>query len=142
MDQHDFFSVHMIEKKIVNRKTSVDGQKINWLKIRSISLKKDQPYVLFIQQNSLDAPIQRIDIKKSGRNSSKVKEEAIFLMNELLWPNGKPVAAKKLQNLNEMMHLIPSDAINFYKKLVGDENIEEDAECYNVVTLDFDVEYE
>lgn len=34
-----------------------------------------------------------------------------------------------------MMHLIPSDALDFYKNLIGDDKIEED-----FVTLDFKVE--
>ena len=140
MNTCDFLSVNMIEKKIVNRKTSIDGQKINWLKIRSIILKKDEPFLLTVQHDSFDAPVHKVDIKKKdGRNSSKSKIEDLFLMSTL-WPNGKMIAAKKLANLNEMMHLIPSDCQDFYKKIQGDDNIEEDIDGYNIASLDFEVE--
>ena len=55
------------------------------------------------------------------------------------WPNGKPIAEAKLQNLKEMMHLIPADALPFYKNLQG-TNIIEDVEGYNVNVEDLDFE--
>ena len=74
----------MIFKKIVNRKTSIDGQKIKWLKIRSIILQKDEPFLLTVQHDSFDAPVHKVNIKKKEeRNSSKSKIEDLFLMSKV-----------------------------------------------------------
>lgn len=57
-----------------------------------------------------------------------------------LWPDGKPIAEKKLEDLRFLLPLIPKDAKRFYKNLVVDPTIEDDLDGYG--QPDFDVEYE
>lgn len=68
--------------------------------------------------------------KKCGRPSIETrknfKESFMFL-----WPNGKPIRDKKLDDLKFLLNLIQKDAKEFYKKLTGDPNIEEDIEGFN-----------
>lgn len=138
----DFFGISNVEKNITNRKISVNGEKINWLTIRSIKITKDEPFLLYIQQNSFDDPIQEVNIKKltRGRPTQNYSQENVFLNLVELWPQGKAIAEPKLANLREMYHLIPSDCLSFYQKLNGNANIEEDAEGYNIGNLDFRIE--
>lgn len=137
MSGKDFLGVMNIEKKITNRKITDDKEKINWLKIRSIKIEKQEPFSLMIQQHDFSQPYQKISIKKSSRGRPGTEE--IFSDLLPLWPNGKPIAEAKLQNLKEMMHLIPADALPFYQNLQS-VNITEDVEGYNVEDLDFEVD--
>uniref|UniRef100_A0A6P7GZ20 Uncharacterized protein LOC114348666 n=1 Tax=Diabrotica virgifera virgifera TaxID=50390 RepID=A0A6P7GZ20_DIAVI len=137
MHVEDFLGVINIEKKIANRKVTEDKEKINWLKIRSIKIEKSDPFRLMIQQHDFSQPYQTISIKKSSRGRTANQE--IFSVLIPLWPNGKPIAEAKLQNLKEMMHLIPADALTFYQNLQG-ANVTEDVEGYNVNVEDLDFE--
>ena len=141
MTKNDFVGVQNIEKKIVNRKVSVDGEKINWLHIRAIKMEKSEPFLLKVQLNSFSDPFQTINIKKREILPGRPTQENIFL-NSLtpLWPKGKPIADAKLNNLKEMFHLIPKDCYTFYENLKGSANIQEDIDGFNVEDLDFEVE--
>lgn len=145
MSSKDFFGIANVEKNITNRKISVSGEKINWLTIRSIKITKDEPFILYIQQNSFDDPIQEVNIKKltRGRRTTTTTQNSsknIFLNLVELWPQGKAIAEPKLANLREMYHLIPLDCLSFYQKLQGNDNIEEDTEGFNIENLDFCIE--
>ncbi|KAF9791441.1 hypothetical protein SFRURICE_014779 [Spodoptera frugiperda] len=48
---------------------------------------------------------------------------------EPLWPTGKLVSEAKLKDLKSMLHLIPQDSYDFYVKLVGQDDIEDDLEA-------------
>lgn len=137
MNSNDFVGVINIEKGITNRKISVNGEKINWLSIRSIGLKKNEPFLLFVQQNTFDDPIQEVNIKKIKRGRQPQNDVDVFLNLVKLWPQGKAIAEPKLVNLKEMYHLIPSDCLSFYQNLKGNPNIEEDVDGYNTENLDF-----
>lgn len=142
MSHKDFFGVANLEKSITNRKTATNGEKINWLKIRSIRIEKKDPFILKIKQNDFASPEETVNIKKSVRGKSSVNPGDVFSDLVELWPNGKPVAEAKLQNLRELFHLIPQDAMEFYNNLVGDPSITEDVDGYNVAELDFEIEAE
>lgn len=139
MESNDFFGVEEIEKHIVNRKMTQDKEKINWLHIRSIRLDKDEPFHLFIKQHKFTSNFQKVNIKKNIRGrpfANGTPYESLVP----LWPQGKPIALPKLQNLHEMIHLIPSDALQFYSNLKGNKRIIEDVDGFDIEQLDFDVE--
>jgi len=48
MNDEDFVSSEILEKKITNRKVSISGDKINWLQIRQIKLCRNHPFSLFV----------------------------------------------------------------------------------------------
>lgn len=56
-----------------------------------------------------------------------------------LLANEKPIATAKLQNIKQMMHLIPEDALPFCQNLKGANNTE-DVDGYNIADLDFEVD--
>ncbi|KAF9817208.1 hypothetical protein SFRURICE_013996 [Spodoptera frugiperda] len=58
---------------------------------------------------------------------------------EPLWPTGKHVSEAKLKELKSMLHLIPQDSHDFYVKLVGQDDIEDDLEGFSVQS-DFKLE--
>lgn len=136
----EFFGTSLIEKSITNRKVSVDGEKINWLTIRSIKITKTEPLSLFIQQNAFNSGVKEVNIKKITRGRQLQNQSNLFSNLVELWPQGKTIAEPKLLNLREMYHLLPADCLGFYEKLKGNANIEEDVDCFNTENLDFCVE--
>lgn len=141
MDGADFVSVSNLEKNIVNRKVGDGGEKVNWLHIKSIRLEKNQPFLLIVQQHSFTEQTHQINIqKKSGRGRSVNAADIFSEPLPLLWPNGKVIADKKLTNLKELFHLIPSDCMEFYNGLRGSSSIQEDVDGFDVENLDFEID--
>lgn len=58
---------------------------------------------------------------------------------DLLWPTGKPISDAKLTDLKSIMHLIPSDAQDFYKNLKSNDTVDDDIDGFSGA-LDFEVE--
>lgn len=53
MKSQDFLSSKKIEKKVINRKICINKNKINWLIIKQIILKKDDPYLITMISDSV-----------------------------------------------------------------------------------------
>ncbi|CAG9771476.1 unnamed protein product [Ceutorhynchus assimilis] len=106
MSSKDFLGVTKVEKNITNRKISVDGEKINWLNIRSIKIEKNKPFSLYIQQNTFDGPFEEVNIQKLRRGRQPENQGDLFLDLDLLWPQGKAIAEPKLANLRKEMPIL------------------------------------
>lgn len=68
----DFFSIEDIAKKIINRKLSVDNEKVNWLKAKVIRFIKEKPFSIFFKYTHTEGnDFQEVDISKTtkGRKS-------------------------------------------------------------------------
>lgn len=141
LNRDDFVSTAKIEKQITNRKKDIDEMKINWLHMKEIKVQRDKPYSLFVKNIHNSSEYSEINIRK---RQGRPRDSDINFSNNLerLWPNGKPVAQAKLDDIRSYMHLIPAADQGFYLNLIGDTSIEEDIEGYNVTALDFDVETE
>lgn len=50
MESESFLSTENLEKMIVNRRKKVDGEKVNWHKIREIRNEKVDAFSIYIQQ--------------------------------------------------------------------------------------------
>lgn len=131
MDSQNFWSTEKLEKNITNRKTTIDKNKINWLKIRKIMLKKNKLYSFFMATEP-DGDYVEVSIEK------KTKGTSFPLNTELLtplWPNGKEIAQAKLND-----HLIPSDCKRFYENLKGNPNLIDDIDGFGVP--DFELQFD
>lgn len=51
----------------------------------------------------------------------------------------KPVSTAKLNDIKSILHLIPTDAKSFYKKLTGSDTVTDDIDGFNG-SLDFEPE--
>lgn len=135
MRKEDFLSSANLEKRIINRKKATDGSKVSWLKTKEIMLRKEDEFSIFMRSD-LDSDYQEVNLKKNLRGNT------VSLTKELmdpLWPNGKPVPEAKLNDLKSLLHLIPEDAQDFYKKLTGDVTVEDDIDGFSG-EVDFEVE--
>lgn len=141
MNDEDFVSSEMLEKKTTNRKVSVSGDKINWLQARRIKLCRNQPFSLLMSTTLSDENFLEINIEKRGRG--RISNDILFPSETLLtklWPNGKEINQAKLDDIKSIMHLIPADAQEFYTHFTGNGIINlEDVNGFNE-NLDFDIE--
>lgn len=46
MKHEDFYSTETLEKSITNRKKNVDGEPVNWLKMRWVRIEKAEPFAI------------------------------------------------------------------------------------------------
>lgn len=111
MATNDFVSSEMLEKQITNRKKDIAGEKINWLKIRSILHLKQKPMIIYIKDDNDKAQI--IDFKK--RNISQDNLAQIELNQ--LYPHGKTITTEKLNDLMDLLKYVPPEFHSFYKNL-------------------------
>lgn len=140
MKSGDFNGTEKLEKKIVNRKKtdSEHPKKINWLQIREIFLKKQEPLKMYCRSNFATT----YDSVDFGRKSQKDKQvQNISFKNSLvpMWVGGKEIAAPKLKDLKSIMHLIPADAKAYYQNLSGSRAVEDDIDGF-CGSLDFHIE--
>ncbi|CAG4952193.1 unnamed protein product [Colias eurytheme] len=138
MESCDFVGSQILEKKIVNRKIFNDKSKVNWLKTKEILITKKTQHSLFMR-TSFNEDYKELNIKKKlkGVDLGVIEEDL-----QELWPSGKLINKKKLNDLKSLFHLIPNDCIGYYKKLKGDDAIIDDIEYGYCDEPDFDLDEE
>lgn len=119
MKKEDFFSSKSLEGFITNRKCFIDGTKVQWLKTGWIKLEKDNPLIIKMKQNYIEADnFYELDLwpKKKGRRSYPLKDL------DILYPNGKELTTEKIANLLFLTQYIPPVYHEFYRNLKGNPN--------------------
>lgn len=136
LSSQDFFSVRKLEELITNRKVDVNKQKINWMETHEILLNKAQPHIIKMKRK-IDDDFQIVDIAKI--NSKTINFGKVEL--EQLWPNGRPLSEAKLNDLMELMELVPDKYKYFYEFLgvVTTHDFIDDAEGFGEA-IDFELE--
>lgn len=127
MESNMFFSTANLQKQIVNRKRNIDGEKINWHKIRQIQIKKDDIFSIYIkQQNKVN--IERIDIGKKTITAEQFIATDLINLNE----GYHLISVNKYQDLQCLLKYIPNSYHEFYRNLkVDNSNIDVD---YNLAS--------
>lgn len=93
MQKEDFFSTKILENNIVNRKKTTTGDKVEWLKMSWIQLRKDEPKKMYFKYNyNTETHFSEVDLKKNvrGRPSTNSYTEL-----DLLYPEGKAITEEK-----------------------------------------------
>ena len=105
-----FRSTKRILNAITNRKTSVDGQKVNWLQIQWIRVRKDKPLCMHVK-DSLDEefPFTVVSFAKRGRQRSLGKTKL-----PQLYAAQRPVSKEKHSDLRKLLKYIPPIHHDFY----------------------------
>lgn len=119
MESGDFVSSAELKTMIVNRKTSIGGFKVNWLDIRQLKYRKDEPFVLHIICN--DGGSHAINIKKKNFN-----EDSLTMCDlPLLYPNGKIISKQKYDDLIKLLKYVPPEHHSFFTTIKYDEEEED-----------------
>lgn len=136
MLKHDFFSIKKMEDLITNRKIDIFKNKISWLETHEILIDKFQP-MLIKMRKTMDGDFQSINIEKLGCKGTN------FATVELdhLWPQGRPLSKKKVDDLKNILELVPDKYKYFYSFLgvVESREFDDDIDGFGE-SVDFDVE--
>ena len=74
IEQEHFFSTSKLEKDIANCKVSIDGNKIEWLKINWIQLQKGNPKQIRIEYtHSEDMPFTTVDVSRKYQGTEGIR---------------------------------------------------------------------
>ena len=109
-------------KALLNKKVSVDGERVKWLQIQWIHFDRKQPNIMFFKYSfNPDAAFMSVHLDKRGRarSLSKVKMP-------LLYPIGRAVQHRKVLVLKALMTFVLPVHHAFYKHLKIDNVDDED----------------
>lgn len=113
MNREDFLSCAQLEKIITNRKKSIDGSKINWLKFQKITNMRSNPFDLMVENYSLQSqPQTHISLKKRGESNTFSKAKFTSL-----YPGPRPIKKEKFDDLQNLLKYIDSQYHEFYNSL-------------------------
>lgn len=116
MGENDFVSSAKLEQCIVNRKKDTDGEKINWLKIRTFAYRKDDPFHVYVLSN--DGKKRKINMKKKGFDADSL----ITCNVATLYPGGRAISTKKYNDLMQLLKYVPQEKHDFFINLQKDES--------------------
>lgn len=79
MEQEDFFSSEHLEKGITNRKTAMNGEKVNWLNIRKIINNRKYPFEFAFENYSVCplAPVH-VSLRKRGEKTIQLHQSSVL----------------------------------------------------------------
>ncbi|KAH3698096.1 hypothetical protein DPMN_116022 [Dreissena polymorpha] len=116
MDFKDF-----VKKHCTNLKTSVTGQRINWLKVKWIQVRRDNQRSVFVNYSFDDNQFQEIQVQKTTRKQKGVHNT---------WPNRESDLKRcydtklpiSIQKKNDLVNLcsketIPEELNSYYESL-------------------------
>lgn len=109
MKIYDFLSVEPLEKLIIDKKISADGKKIKWSAYKSITHKKNEPFVLHVTEYD----------ETSSKITLKTKPNTIVFGTKLplLYPSGRLISELKYKDLQKFINHIPTQFQTFYKNI-------------------------
>ncbi|VEN55188.1 unnamed protein product, partial [Callosobruchus maculatus] len=117
MNYSDFLNFKEFSKSaVINKKKCEDGGTINWLKVKWIQYRKDQPTKIFFKERLSDAEFRSLVVKKeSTRNSTSFLNQVV----PKLYTNTLPIDQKKFAGLIKLCQAdtIKSAYHGFYEAL-------------------------
>ncbi|KAG8330964.1 hypothetical protein J6590_051332 [Homalodisca vitripennis] len=83
-----------LEKSITNRKKNVEGEPVNWLKIRWIKIEKTEPFAVKYKVTfSPDMPFGKINIRK--KEHGRPLENLANVPQDLVYNTSRPITMAK-----------------------------------------------
>ncbi|XP_030751319.1 uncharacterized protein LOC115878842 [Sitophilus oryzae] len=112
MEPDDFYSTENLENQILNRKMTINKEKVNWLKTKIIKLEKSKPDSIFFceSHSSEDNNFKELNIAKSVRSKKNSLNPQKL---KVLYPRGKPISKKKWDDIKTLLKFLPKDTIEF-----------------------------
>jgi len=123
MKEEDFRSTATLETAIVNRKTNVDGQKVNWFEMRQIEVRRTDPMSLFYKtSHNPEEEWKQIDLARRGRSTA-----LSGVTQKRLYEGPRAINPLKKKDLISMLHLVPSIYHDFYNNLTTSKTARSDS---------------
>lgn len=111
MEKKHIVSTDELQMQITNRKKDVDGEKVSWLKARSLLYKKDKILSVFMTNDDMET--QELSLKKRSIDSTDFANCDLLLA----YPNGNCISYAKWKDLQELKMLLPENFRSFYENL-------------------------
>ena len=126
MQRTDIVSLQVLKAAIVNCKVNTNHQKVDWLKIRWIQVRKEYPlqFRYRYSHNTLEA-WKTIDVRRKAKGRP-VDIGQIALAP--LYPGPRAINQKKIDDLHSLLKFVPPVHHDFYYKL---SSTERDSEAEN-----------
>lgn len=123
MTQSDFFSTKGLEKALTHRKTTNEGDKVQWLHIQWLHYIKNNPGIIYYKySNNEDVQFYEVNMKKRGTTSFQE-----LASTSPLFDGPKAITIAKYNDLLSLLEYIPPVHHNFYRQLLHNARAEEDA---------------
>ena len=126
MDRQKFVSLKPLKEAIVNRKKTENREKVEWLKMRWISVRKDRPLEFRYRQTHNELEEWKIVSVKHRTKGRPVDMGKIKL--PLLYAASRKIKKAKLTDLIDLLSFVPPIYHDFYKQLNSSDQVESDEE--------------
>ena len=117
MLRNDFLSTTQLSSMIVNRKTTVTGDKVEWLKMQWIRVEKASPFILKYRHTHNDLEEWKV-VDLRPRRSGRPSDMGPVVLNEL-YSGPRAIGALKLKDLLALLCYVPPIHHDFYRGLTS-----------------------
>ncbi|KAL1454579.1 hypothetical protein WDU94_010799 [Cyamophila willieti] len=128
MQREDFLNFKKLTSKITHRKIDQNGEKVKWLKIMLIEIRKENPLTLFFKySHTEEEPYHQLDLsKKVSRKSGPITVSLSDVQLNTLNEDPVKLAPAKVTDLQSLLEYIPPAYQDFYRKLaISEDDAEE-----------------
>lgn len=106
MNHSDFLNFkHFSKTAVLNKRKCTDGSNLNWLKVKWIQYRKEQPNKIFFKERLHDSEFRSIEVKKASTRNAASSLNAVI---PKLYTTTLPIEKRKLMGL---LKLCKSDSI-------------------------------
>lgn len=113
MMHEDFLSIDQLLSAITNRKKTLEGKSVNWLKFCWIRLEKNRPFEIQFKEKFSDSSFQTINIKKKGSKLNNLFE----IIPQIEYESERPITEAKKKDLTDLLPFIPLQYRQFFLNL-------------------------
>lgn len=125
MNNQEFFYTANLERNMSKRKTNIEKNCVNWLKMQWIRLQKESPYEIMYKETLQDmVEFDVLNIKQTGRKGRPLALKNVPYIR--LYPTKRPVGGLKKQDMIDLLPFIPSVHHAFFFSLNTSNAVEED----------------
>lgn len=108
-------SVADLAKRCTLRKTSIDGSKVEWLKIQWIQVRKASPLKLYLKYTIQDdVPFDCVDFKKKERGVD------VLRLLKKSYDHRHPMSKEKCEDIRKLLKYVPPVYHGFYHDRISD----------------------
>jgi hypothetical protein len=126
MERDEFLSTKNLEDSITNRKTTIEKEPVNWLKMKWIRYRRGSPQSFqFKYTLNNDYPFSTVSLTK-GKGKGRPRNANIE--QEPLYQRVRPVTKEKKRDMVDLLQYIPPVHHDYFRKLTVSYNDEVDEE--------------
>ena len=113
MQQQDFLSISELAKYVTVRKLDEDGNKVEWLKIQHIQIRKEEPLKMYYKYSVQDdMPFSCVSFSRKGR---PLKHDYVL---KTLYSEPRRLSAEKANDLRKLLKYVPPVHNSFYDAIL------------------------